>query len=66
MRIRVNGPPCACQWTPPPSKEETWPPLQMPPPPLSKEETRPGPLTWGEGSARCFCVGYLAVLQRVQ
>ena len=31
MRIRVNAPPCACQRTPP-SKEETWPPLQTPPP----------------------------------
>ena len=39
-RVRVNGPP--------PSKEETWPPLQMPPP-LLKEETRPGPLAWGGG-----------------
>ena len=25
--------PCACQCTPPHSKEETWPPLPMPPPP---------------------------------
>ena len=45
MRIRVNGPLCACQWTPPPSKEETWPPFANAPP-LSKEETWPG---WGGG-----------------
>ena len=30
-RARVNGPP--------PSKEETWPPLQMPPPPLERRNT---------------------------
>ena len=41
-------PPVRVSMDPPPLKEETWPPLQMPPP-LSKEETRPGPLTWGGG-----------------
>ena len=41
-------PPVRVSMDPPPSKEETWPPLQMPPP-LSKEEARP--LTWGGGGS---------------
>ena len=50
MRIRVNGPPCVCQWTPPFERRNMAPFANAPP--LSKEETRPGPLTWGGGVVR--------------
>ena len=48
MRIHVNGPPCVYQWTPRLRKKKHGS-LCKSPPPLSKEETRPGPLTWGGG-----------------
>ena len=47
MRIHANGSPCACQWTPPFERRNMAPFANAPP--LSKEETRPGPLTWGGG-----------------
>ena len=57
MRIRVNGPPVRVSMPPPPPFERR----NMAPfangPHLSKEETRPGPLTWG-GRGTCF-VGQL-------
>ena len=50
MRIRVHGPPCACQWTPPFERRNMAPFANGPP--LSKEETRPGPLTLGGGGSQ--------------
>ena len=38
MRIRVNGPPCACQWTPPLRKKKHGP-LCKCPPPLERRNT---------------------------
>ena len=58
-RTRVNGPPpCACQWTPPFERRNMAPLANGPP--LSKEETRPGPLTRvGDGSSMACALGLL-------
>ena len=48
MRIRVNAPPVRVSMDPPPlRKKKHGSPCECPPPPpLSKEEIRLGPLTW--------------------
>ena len=49
------APACPCQWTPP-FERRNMAPLANAPPPLLKEETQPGPLTWGGGGTNVVLV----------